>query len=108
MKDILDGKVYLLQSGSQIFATVTVSNNSINRLFVLPEHQHKGYGKLLLDFAENKVAEKYDSVVIDASFSAKKIYKNRGYKEIEYNVIETDNGDHLCYDIMKKDLKRVR
>ena len=107
LKDILDGKVYLLQSGSQVFATVTVNNNNINRLFVLPEHQHKGYGKLLLDFAENMVAEKYDSVVIDASFSAKKIYKNRGYDEIEYNVIETDNGDYLCYDVMKKDLKRV-
>ena len=25
----------------------------------------------------------------------------RGYKEIEYNMIETENGDYLCYDVMR-------
>ena len=38
---------------------------------------------------------------IDASFPAKRIYKLRGYKEIEYNMIETENGDYLCYDVMR-------
>jgi len=37
---------------------------------------------------------------MDASFPAKRIYKLRGYKEIEYNRIETENGDYLCYDVM--------
>ena len=102
ISDIAEGKVYLLQSGDQFVATVTVSDNNITRLFVLPEHQHKGYGKELLDFAEEKIAENFDAVVIDASFPAKQIYKKRGYIEIEYNVIETENGDHLCYDVMEK------
>ena len=102
MKDILDNNVYLLQNGSQFLATVTVNNNNINRLFVLPEHQHKGYGKYLLDFAEEKIAKKYDSVIIDASFPAKKIYKRRGYIEMDYNIIETSDGDYLCYDVMTK------
>ena len=102
--DISEGKVYLLKVEDQFVATVTVSGNSINRLFVLPEHQRKGYGKTLLDFAEGKIADSYDSVVLDASFPAKRIYKKRGYVETEYNIIETDNGDHLCYDVMKKSL----
>ena len=37
----------------------------------------------------------------DASFPAKRIYKLRGYKEIGYNMIETENGDYLCYDVMR-------
>lgn len=30
--------------------------------FVLPDYQHKGYGKALLDFAEKKILEVYGCV----------------------------------------------
>lgn len=43
--DISDGKVFLLFENGVSVATVTVSANNINRLFVLPEFQHRGYGK---------------------------------------------------------------
>ncbi len=43
----------------------------------------------------------FNHIQIDASFPAKRIYKKRGYIETEYNMIETDNGDFLCYDVMK-------
>ena len=98
--DISTGKVYILNDGDAIVGTVTISEDSINRLFVIPECQHKGYGKSLLDFAEKKILESFDHVQIDASFPAKRIYKLRGYKEIGYNMIETENGDYLCYDVM--------
>ena len=55
----------------------------------------------LLDFAEEKILEKFDHVQIDASFPAKRIYRKRGYKETEYNTVKTDNGDYLCYDVMR-------
>ena len=99
-QDISEGKVYILNADDAAVGTVTVSEDSINRLFVLPEYQHKGYGKALLDFAEEKVLESYDHVQLDASFPAKRIYKMRGYKETEYNMIENENGDYLCYDVM--------
>ena len=100
-EDISDGKVYILSDGDAEVGTVTISEDNINRLFVLPEYQHNGYGKALLDFAEEKILESFDHVQIDASFPAKRIYKLRGYKEIEYNIIETENGDCLCYDVMR-------
>ena len=55
----------------------------------------------MLDFAEKKILESYDCVQIDASFPAKRIYLKRGYKEVEYNIIDTENGDCLCYDVMR-------
>ena len=100
-EDISVGKVYILKDADAVVGTVTISEDSINRLFVLPEYQHKGYGRALLDFAEKKGLESFDHVQIDASFPAKRIYKLRGYKEIEYNIIETENGDYLCYDVME-------
>ena len=82
--------------------TVTVKNNEICRLFVYPDFQHKGYGKCLLDFAENEIFKKFDEIVLDASLPAKTIYQHRGYVESEYHQINVNNGDYLCYDVMKK------
>lgn len=101
--DIEHGRTYLCidDSGSAV-GTVSVDNNHIGRLFVLPEYQGNGYRRALLDFAENLIFENYNEIVIDASLSAKAIYLKRGYRECEYVVIKTDNGDFLCYDIMTK------
>ena len=82
--------------------TVTIKNNEICRLFVLPVYQGNGYGKALMDFAETKISEKYNEIKLAASLSAKTIYLKRGYKETEYNTIKTDDGDFLCYDVMVK------
>ena len=101
LADISDSKVFLLCVDDEPVGTVTISDNNINRLFVLPKSQHKGFGKKLLNYAENKILELYKFVQIDASFPAKQIYLKRGYKEIEYNIIETENGDYLCYDVMR-------
>ncbi|MBR6045470.1 MAG: GNAT family N-acetyltransferase [Ruminococcus sp.] len=101
--DIGSGCVFLCtdENGSPA-GTVTVRKNEILRLFVLPEHQGKGLGRELLDFAEALVSEQYDEMIIDASLSAKPIYLKRGYREAEYHTIPTGNGDFLCYDVMKK------
>ncbi len=101
-EDLAAGNIYILNDGGITVGTVTIVEDNINRLFVLPKYQHKGYGKALLDFAEGKVLESYDHVQIDASFPAKRIYLMRGYKEIEYQMIETENGDYLCFDIMRR------
>ena len=58
----------------------------------------------MMDFAEEKIAKEHKTIELDASFPAKRIYLKRGYKEIEYNTIETDNGDKLCYDVMVKEV----
>ena len=107
--DILLGKVYLLSAGGAFTGTVTIDGNGIRRLFVLPEHQHRGYGSALLDFAEKTILAQHDAVVIDASLPAKRIYLSRGYRETEYHTVRTGNGDFLCYDVMrlaKKDVRR--
>lgn len=87
-----------------IVGTVTIKNNEICRLFVLPEYQGNGYGKELLEFAEMTISNNYDEIKIDASLSAKMIYLKRGYKETEYHTIKTENNDYLCYDVMKKQI----
>lgn len=71
--DIDTGQVYILCDGGGYKGTVTVRENEIDRLFVLPEYQDRGYGKALLGFAEDMIFQEYDHVVLAASFPAKNI-----------------------------------
>ena len=55
-----------------------------------------------MDFAEDKIAEKFGYVHIDSSLVAKEMYLKRGYKEKKTCRILADNGDILIYDEMEK------
>ena len=103
MKDIRGNMVFILKEDDILVGTVTIKENEILRLFVLPEYQHKGFGRKLLDYAEKIISREYHEILIDASLPAKKIYKLRGYVEIEYNQILTESVDVLCYDVMTKE-----
>ena len=103
INDIEAGKVLLCvnEEGHPV-GTVSIKGNDICRLFVLPEYQGQGYGRMLLDFAENEIIKKYEEIMIDASLPAKRIYLKRGYREKESHIINTNYGDFLCYDVMVK------
>ncbi len=105
LNDILTGKVYLLETEGGTAGTVTISGNEINRLFVLPGYQGRGYGSQLMDFAEQMIRRESDTVILDASLPAKKMYLRRGYRSTAYQTIETDNGDYLCYDVMERSFR---
>ena len=106
LSDIEAGKVFLcVNEEGQPVGTVSIKENDICRLFVLPEYQGKGYGRKLLDFAENEITKKYEEIMIDASLPAKRIYLKRGYREKESHIINANYGDFLCYDIMIKNAR---
>lgn len=101
LEDISLGRVLLLEEQVAV-GTVTIKENEICRLFILPKEQGKGYGSLLLDYAEEQIGRRFVTVRLDASFSAKALYLRRGYKIIASPTILTISGDYLCYDIMEK------
>lgn len=102
LSDIKEGIVWLLEEDGSMAGTVTIKENAVNRLFVLPEWQSQGYGSQLMDFAENKIAEQFTQVHIDSSLAAKEMYLKRGYKEKKTCRIPSGNGDILIYDEMEK------
>ena len=104
--DIKSGSVYLLfDDEERAIGTVTIKANEICRLFVLPQHQKKGHGRSLMEFAEYAIFSQYDRCTLDASLPAKAIYRKRGYQETEFHVIQTGSGDFLCYDVMQKKMQ---
>lgn len=104
-KDIQSGFVYIkLNPEKYAVGTVTIRENEICRLFVLPQYQKQGFGRELLAFAENKIARQYETGILDASLPAKPIYLKRGYVVTQSHSIQTQSGDFLCYDVMRRDL----
>ena len=109
MQDIRNGDVFLLYTDSeQAAGTVTTEKNEINRLFVLPEYQGHGFGGALLRFAEERIAENYDTAELSVSLPAKAIYLKYGYIFKEYCTIKTENGDYLCFDNMEKSMLKQK
>lgn len=108
LSDIEDGIVWLSEEDGSIIGTVTIKENAVNRLFVLPEWQSHGYGSRLMDFAENKIAEQFTRVHIDSSLAAKEMYLKRGYREKKTCKIQLENGDILIYDEMEKRVDKQR
>lgn len=102
-KDIADGFVYLaVAEDGTLAGTVTIHDNEICRLFVLPDYQGQGIGSSLLRFAEQKIALQYPTAKLDASFPAKKMYLRHGYKVTQCNLLASEDGDYLYYDEMEK------
>ena len=102
-RDLERDLVYLcLDESREIVGTITIKENEISRLFVLPSRQGMGFGTEMLDFAEKMISERYPKIVLDASLPAKKIYLQRGYKDTEFHIISTENQDFLCYDVCEK------
>lgn len=102
ISDIENGIVWLLEKEGCTVGTVTIKENAVYRLFILPGYQSRGYGSQLMDFAETKIAEQFSYVHIDSSLAAKEMYLKRGYHEKKTCRILTDNGDILIYDEMEK------
>jgi len=98
--------IYFAVVEGEIVGTGSIRGNEIRRLFILPKYQSKGYGSRLMDCLEDVVFKQFQTVHIDASFPAERMYLDRGYRIKSYEKVETENGDYLCYHTMEKSLGR--
>ena len=71
---------------------------------MLPSYQNQGFGSHIMECLEKKIAEKYDTAILDASLPAACLYEHRGYKTVGHGVYELENDVKLVYEIMEKKL----
>lgn len=101
-EDIARGSVYVLLENEEMIGTGTVKENHITRVYVLPEHQGKGFGTYIMNRLEDEIKKKYSKAEIDASLPACTMYYNRGYRTISHGVWECANSVIQVYEIMEK------
>ena len=103
-EDIANGRTYKLIIDNLLIGSGTIKDNHINRVYVLPEYQNKGYGSYLMSKLEMIIAKIYATASIDASLPACRLYEKLGYKTTEHGIWECANGVIQIYEIMEKKL----
>ncbi len=106
LQDILARNTYILLQGGTIVGTGTKQENHITRVYVLPKFQGKGYGTYIMNQLEELIRKQYDTINIDASLPACRLYARLGYETADHGIWECNNGVIQVYEIMKKQLKK--
>jgi GNAT superfamily N-acetyltransferase len=95
--------VLIMFEDNKLIGTGNITKNDINRFFILPEYQKKGYGKKLLIELENKLnKEVYDKTILASSLGAVDFYRKNGYKYSDYKIMDLPEEYYLCYIEMEK------
>lgn len=102
--DIENGYVSVLKIDGKIVATGCFVDNHITRVYVLPEHQKKGYGTYIVKNIEANIMLDYDKAYLDASLPAARLYEKLGFKTTKHEQYPVENGVVLAYEIMEKEL----
>jgi GNAT superfamily N-acetyltransferase len=105
MKDLKREAVFLLSTEGRWVGTGSYDGRCIGRVYVLPEYQGKGYGTVIMDALEDKIAEDNTSCFIEAAMPSYEFYLKRGYKPTRYFQYEVENNRKLYYYEMDKSLR---
>ena len=92
----------LHKSGQRTDGSCT--EDHINRVFVRPDCQGKGYGSGILAQLEQEIFKTYNAVYLESSLHAVGLYEKRGYQTVRHEGIEVENGAVLVYEIMRKEI----
>ena len=96
-------RYYLAKKENQIVGYMSIEHNyknsrkmKIHKVYLLPEEQHKGIGKLLFSLAEEKAKAASDTAIFlnvnKNNASAVAFYNRVGYSLIREEVIDIGNG----------------
>ena len=112
-KDILEDSennyVIVIKDKDIIIATGTLTYTHIKRVFVNPQFQRKGLGKLIMSDLEDKArANNLKLVELHSSLFAKEFYDSLNYKMFKIGKVKVENEELLYYQRMAKRLDKTQ
>ncbi len=79
-------RCFVLVIDGVISGTVCIKEDKIYTLFVDKRYHGRGYGKMLMDFAEKKILKNgFNKIRLSASLTAYSFYKRIGYIKVGYD-----------------------
>lgn len=100
-EDIKQGHLGILLDNDNLVGTGSYKGNHITRVYVKPAVQGKGYGSYIMQCLEDKIGREYDTVYLDASLPAVRLYERRGYRTKSHEKWDLENNVVLVYEVMK-------
>ena len=84
-------EVWVTLEGPELAGMIALDGEWVDQLYILPEHQRKGHGSLLLDLAK----QQRDSLalwVFISNVSAQRFYEAHGF--VQVGAVSDDNEEH--------------
>lgn len=109
LSDSRTGFLVIAELNRIIVGTGTLLGNEISRVFVTPNFQRKGIGKLIMHNLEQRAAESEIMVVyLTSTAVSKAFYESLGYSVIDGEVCSSEGSPAIGYFRMKKSLVNSR
>ena len=103
--NIINGVTLIMNVSDRMIGTIYLHGNTMGGMYIHPEFQGRGYGRILFEkMLQVAKTRKLSYVQLDSTLLAKKLYDSFGFKTIDFVYQPMDNGDRLYYFIMKKEL----
>jgi GNAT superfamily N-acetyltransferase len=106
LKDLTEGYIVVIETGSRITGTGTLLGTNIRRVFINPEYQRQGIGKIIADKLERKArSEGLEKLDLSASLKSRRFWEAMGYITTGEFALPVANDQKLIYYEMVKTIK---
>lgn len=106
LNDLNAGYIIFIESGGQILGTGTLLGTNVRRVFINPEYQRQGIGKIIADKLERKAGwEGLEKLDLSASLKSRRFWEAMGYFSAGEFSLPVGNDQKLVYYEMVKTLK---
>ncbi len=96
-------EIYGAYDNDTLIGTVTYNNNELKRLFIHPDYQKIGLGKVFINKVEDLATElESEYIMLYANPNTWRYYNLKGYEPINFAAAEMDAGEFLAYCTMVK------
>jgi ribosomal protein S18 acetylase RimI-like enzyme len=83
---LVDDEVFVSEGERGIAAFITMRNDFIDHLYVHPDYQNRGMGKMLLDFARRRSPEHIWLYTWQINMKARAFYEKNGFTAEKFGV----------------------
>lgn len=91
-------RVYMLEDEEPV-GIVSVTDNLIEDLYVLPEKQNMGYGTKLLQYALDQCKGMPTLWILESNVNAERLYRRMGFKKTGRRNSITDKIDEIEFSL---------
>ncbi len=93
---VVDGKIMLIKEDGVIAGFMQIEDGELHHLYIAPNFQGKGFGKLLLDKAKEMSPTGIQLMVFEDNKGAIQFYEREGFTLVEKrNLEQTTNEESL-------------
>ncbi len=107
LKDLKAGYIVVVEAGGQILGTGTLSGTNVRRVFIHPEHQRQGIGKIIANKLERKAKSAgLAKLDLSASLKSRQFWEAMDFVSSGEFALPVANDRKLIYYEMTKMLLR--